>query len=281
MPSPLVDVESWEPDTVVVGVTGPTATLATHGDVDLPLPFASVTKPLTATAVLLAAQEGLLHLDEPAGPPEAHPGVTVRHLLAHASGLPPARGGPVSLPERRRTYSDWGYEVLGELVAVRTGRPFADHLDLVVLRPLGMDATQLVGPAGSGAVGTVHDLLRFARELLAPQLLDQALLDAATRVAFPGLEGVLPGFGRHCPNDWGLGVERKGTKRPHWTGELLSPQTFGHIGSSGAFLWVDPTLELACVELADRPFGPWATEVWPGFSDAVVTAFAPDATSVA
>ena len=276
MTSPLADVSSWAPDTVIVGVTGPTSTLDAHGDVDLRLPFASVTKPLTATAVLLAAQHGLLHLDEPAGPPEAHPEVTVRHLLAHASGLPPARGGPISAPERRRIYSDWGYEVLGELVAERAGRPFADHLDVEVLQPLGMHATRLQGPPGSGAVGTVADLLRFARELLAPRLLDTERQQQATRVAYPGLEGVLPGFGRHSPNDWGLGFELRSTKRPHWTGERLSEQTFGHFGRSGSFLWVDPTRQLACVELADREFGPWAAEVWPGFSDAIVTAYAPD-----
>lgn len=281
MSTPLDDVSSWAPDTVVVGITGPSSTQAAHGDVDLRLPFASVTKLLTATAVLLAAQRGLLHLDEPAGPPEARPGVTVRHLLAHASGLPPARGGPVTAPGRRRIYSDWGYEVLGALVADRAGRPFAEHLDLEVLRELGMRATRLEGPPGSGAVGSVRDLLRFARELLAPRLLDAALLRTATQVAFPGLEGVLPGFGRQAPNDWGLGFERKGDKRPHWTGELLPPETFGHFGRSGSFLWVDPTRQLACVELADLPFGPWAAEVWPGFGDAVVTTFATDAASVA
>jgi CubicO group peptidase (beta-lactamase class C family) len=85
----------------------------------------------------------------------------------------------------------------------------------------------------------VTDLLAFARELLDPQLLDPALLTEATRVAFPGLDGVLPGFGRQSPNDWGLGFELRGTKAPHWTGCELPPTTFGHFGQSGSFLWVD------------------------------------------
>ncbi len=45
--------------------------------------WASVTKPMTALTVLVGCERGLLELDEPAGPP----GATVRHLLAHASGL--------------------------------------------------------------------------------------------------------------------------------------------------------------------------------------------------
>ena len=64
--------------------SGP-APATTTGPADLPFPWASVTKPATALAVLVAVEEGTLTLDEPAGPP----GSTVRHLLAHASGLAP------------------------------------------------------------------------------------------------------------------------------------------------------------------------------------------------
>lgn len=270
-------VRAWAPSSVAIGVASRGGALATYGDIDQRLPFASVTKPLTAYAVLLAAQDGLLHLDEPAGPADASPDLTVRHLLAHASGLPPAPEGPAVPPGQRRIYSDHGFAVLGALLTQRAGTDLATHLDVEVLAPLGMAATRLEGPAGSGAVGTVRDLLRFAGELLDPKLLDPARLRAATEVAFPGLAGVLPGFGRQTPNDWGLGFELKGTKRPHWTGELLSPRTFGHFGRAGSFLWVDPVRELACVELSDLAFGPWAAEVWPGFSDDVVRAFSRDA----
>ena len=58
--------------------------------------------------------------------------------------------------------------------------------------------------------------------------------------SFPGLDGVLPDFGRFSPLDWGLGVELKGAKEGHWSGSLTSPRTFGHFGGSGTFLWVDP-----------------------------------------
>jgi CubicO group peptidase (beta-lactamase class C family) len=89
-------------------------------------------------------------------------------------------------------------------------------------------------------------------------------------VAFPGLVGVLPGFGRQDPNDWGLGPELRDHKSPHWTGSHNSPRTFGHFGQAGGFLWVDPEAGLACACLTDRPFGPWAAEAWPALADDVL-----------
>ncbi len=271
----LGEVEAWEPTTVTVGVTTAERVLATHGPTDELLWFASVSKPLTAYGVLLASQQGEVRLDEPVDVPGGHPGVTVRHLLAHPGGLPLHAGGPTMPVERRRSYSDWAYELLGDLVATRVGTSFEDHLELEVFDPLGMSRTRLGGPAGHGVHGTLDDLLRFARELLAPTLLEPSLLAEATSVAFPGLDGVVPGFGRHSPNDWGLGFELKGTKTDHWTGTRLSPRTFGHFGLSGSFLWVDPDRGLAAAELADRQFGPWARQAWGPFNDRLVTAVAP------
>jgi CubicO group peptidase (beta-lactamase class C family) len=89
-------------------------------------------------------------------------------------------------------------------------------------------------------------------------------------VQFPGLDGVLPGFGRQEPNDWGLTFELRDHKSPHWTGSTNSPRTFGHFGQSGTFLWIDPDLGAACGVLTNRDFGDWAKAVWPAFSDSVV-----------
>jgi CubicO group peptidase (beta-lactamase class C family) len=89
-------------------------------------------------------------------------------------------------------------------------------------------------------------------------------------VAYPGLAGVLPGYGRQQPNDWGLGWEIRGSKDPHWTGATSSPETFGHFGRSGTFLWVDPEAGLACLALTDRDFGDWAIQAWPAFIDQVL-----------
>ena len=114
---------------------------------------------------------------------------------------------------------------------------------------------------------------RLGRELLAPTLVPR-LMPEATRPIFPGLAGVLPGFGRQDPNDWGLGFELRDGKRPHWTGAHNSPGTFGHFGQSGSFLWVDPALGLACAGLAGQSFGEWAVQAWPALSDAVIAELA-------
>lgn len=266
--SVLSQVEDWPVDTVAVGVTDAGTVLDRHGPTDRPFPLASVTKLLTAMGTLIAVQDGLVHLDEPAGPD----GASVRHLLAHASGLPPTEGGPSSPVGARRIYSTVAYEVLGELVAERVGVPFAEHVDIEVCQPLGMTATRITGSPGRDGEGSVDDLLALGRELLSPTLLDDELLTEATSPVFPDLSGVLPGFGRQDPNPWGLGFEIRGGKSPHWTGSRNSPRTFGHFGQSGSFLWVDPDAGLACAELADRAFGEWATEGWPSLSDAVLDA---------
>ena len=98
----------------------------------------------------------------------------------------------------------------------------------------------------------------------------------ATDVQFPGLSGVLPGFGSQRPNDWGLGFEIRDDKSPHWTGSANSGRTYGHFGQSGTFLWVDPQADLALVALADRNFGDWAYSRWPALSDEVLREFGAD-----
>jgi len=266
----LAQVEGWEPDTVAVGVTDDSGTLATHGPTDRRLWLASVTKLLSAYGVLIAAAEGHLHLDEPVEVPGSLETVTVRHLLAHAGGLADTPGGNHRPPEQRRIYADWGYGLLGEVVEQRVGLPFGDHLAIEVFEPLGMNDTTLEGAPGHGGRGTVDDLLRFARELLAPTLVPQGWLTEATRIAYPGLDGVIPGYGRRSPNDWGLGFELQGGKADHWMGTRLPPEAFGHFGRSGSFLWVDPRTGFAAASLADREFGAWARQVWGPFNDRLV-----------
>jgi len=268
-PSGALDaVARWPVGTAAVGVSSASAPLAGTGPLDEALPLASVTKLLTAVAVLLAVEEGTLGLDDPAGPE----GSTVAHLLAHASGLG-LDGVRITLPGRKRIYSNAGFELLGEMLAARSGISFEAYATEAVLQPLGMTRTRVTGHPGYGAVGTAADLLALGRELLAPRVLSPAMLARATTVAFPGLDGVLPGFGAQRPNDWGLGFELKDGKAPHWTGRRNSPRTFGHFGRSGTFLWVDPDAGLACACVSDRDFGPWAAEAWPVLSDDVVATF--------
>lgn len=266
-------VDAWPADHVAVGVVGPAGVLAIRGPAARRFAWASVTKLLSAGAVLVAAEEGIVELDEPAGPK----GSTVRHLLAHASGLPPERGVPLARPGERRIYSNAGYELLGRIVEERAEMPFAEYVRRALLDPLGMTGTNVAGSPAWGASGPLDDLLAFARQLLHPAFVAPETLAEATAVAFPGLVGVLPGFGRMEPNDWGLGFELRNGKRPHWTGELNSPRTFGHFGRSGTFLWVDPEAELGLACLTDREFGDWARAAWPLLSDAVLAELRPRA----
>jgi CubicO group peptidase (beta-lactamase class C family) len=261
-------VQQWPVGTVAVAVVDVSGTVVgSHGPQDLPLRLASVTKLLSAYAVLLAVQEGAVELDQPAGPP----GATVRHLLAHASGLAFDTSKVAATPGTKRIYSNAGFEALSDAVTRSSGIAFTDYLTEAVLEPLGMSSSRLTGTAAAGAVSTCADLARFAAELQAPRLLAREILAEAARVAYPGLDGVIPGYGMQRPNDWGLGFELRDHKSPHWTGNRNSPETFGHFGQSGTFLWVDPMVGAACIALTDRDFGPWARDAWPRFSDTVLT----------
>jgi CubicO group peptidase (beta-lactamase class C family) len=238
-----------------------------RGDgVDRVRPWASVTKALFALAAWIAVEEGTLDLDEPAGPA----GSTVRHLLAHASGLAFEGGAVIGRPGARRIYSNEGIEVAAGVLERRTGMPWWSYAREAVCEPLGMATIDFRGSAAAGARGSVRDLSLLAAELRSPTLVAPTTWALATSVAFPGLPGVLPGFGRQRENDWGLGVEIKGTKSPHWTPPEASTRTFGHFGRSGSFVWVDPVAGVALASLADEPFDDWAREAWPALGSSVL-----------
>ncbi|MFD7441957.1 serine hydrolase domain-containing protein [Streptomyces sp. NPDC059909] len=263
----LALTENWPVPTAAAAVVRADGTVAgAYGPTAHRFPLASVTKPLAAYAVLVAYEEGAVELDEPAGPE----GSTVRHLLAHTSGLAFDEHRVTAAPGTRRLYSNAGFEVLGDHIAKATDIPFAEYLRQAVLEPLGMTSTTLDGSPAKDGVSTVDDLVRFAAEVQAPRLLDARTVLEAMSVVHPGLSGILPGYGHQKPNDWGLGFEIRDGKSPHWTGAMSSPRTFGHFGQSGTFLWIDPEAGAACVALTDRAFGPWAIEAWPPFTDAVL-----------
>lgn len=257
---------TWDVTDVAAAVVGPAGSTVTVGDADQVYGLASVTKLLTAYACLVAVEEGTLELEAAAGPE----GTTVRHLLAHAGGYG-FDSGPLSRPGRSRIYSNTGFDALGEHLTARAAMPAAEYVAAAVLEPLGLTATAVAtGSIAHGARSTVRDMARFVAELLEPTLVARATLAEATTVQFPGLDGVLPGVGPQSPNDWGLGFELRDHKVPHWTGNCNSPATFGHFGSSGTFVWVDPEIGHGLVVLTNRKFGPWALDVWPRLSDGVV-----------
>jgi CubicO group peptidase (beta-lactamase class C family) len=263
-------VADWPVETTSAGITDHDSTLALAGDPDRVGRIASVGKLFAGYAALVALEEGTIALDEPAGPE----GSTVRHLLAHASGLAFDQDRTLSPPGRRRIYSNVGIERFAEHLADRAGMSFEDYLRLGVLEPLEMSGSEVRGSPAYDVWSSVSNMLTFSRELLDPTLISKDTLADATRAHFPDLAGVVPDVGRFDPNPWGLTFEIRDDKRPHWTGTRNSPATFGHFGGSGAFLWVDPEAELATVAITDRDFGPWALEAWPASSDAVLERYA-------
>ena len=275
MSTPLDVIADWPVPAASAAVIGRFGVLAAYGDGAREYRLASVTKPLVARAAQVAVEEGVVDLDTPAGPP----GATVRHLLAHASGYSMHSAQTLAEPGSRRVYSNFGFGVLAETIESQSGIEFGRYLSEAVFEPLGMTASRLDGgaaAAGFGGISTVDDLVFFAADLLAPRTVSAQLHAEAISVQFPGLTGVLPGFGVQRPNDWGLGFEIRDDKSPHWTGTRNSPRTFGHFGQTGTFLWVDPARELSLVVLTARDFDEWAKPLWPALSDEVLREFGPD-----
>lgn len=144
---------------------------------DVAIPWFSMTKLATATAVMNLADRGRLDLDEPVfprvpamrwlRPSAAARTITPRHLLQHSAGLanpmpitwihPADEPGPPSealldrllaahprlrfAPGDRASYSNLGPLILGATIAAVTGQTFASAMADAVLNPLAMSAT--------------------------------------------------------------------------------------------------------------------------------------------
>ncbi|MBQ1678715.1 MAG: beta-lactamase family protein [Oscillospiraceae bacterium] len=137
--------------------------------------LASVTKQFTAAAAMLTVRQGLLSLDDEITkyfPELPYPGVTVRHLLSHTSGIPDyfddadwftgiweeekrvpgndeilrflreTKAKPYFAPGEGLHYSNTGYNLLALLVERRSGVPFEDFLQKNIFEPAGMTATR-------------------------------------------------------------------------------------------------------------------------------------------
>jgi CubicO group peptidase (beta-lactamase class C family) len=297
MDSPLSQIDQWPVPHAAAAVLGTTnlgtgnqgaiGLLAQHGDQHREFRLASISKVLMGYATLIAVEEGSVRLDDVVEsdntaeqddqtvPSSTGAPFTLRHLLSHAGGFGFDSGSPQqSAPATRRIYSNEGIERAARIVEANSGMAFAEYLREAVLEPLGMRNSELRGSPAANMFSTVADLSLFAAELLQPSLLAPETFDDFTRCQFPALAGMLPGIGRFDPLPWGLGVEIKGNKTPHWSGQFTSPATFGHFGGSGTFLWVDPTHTLAAIALSDREFGSWAMVAWPHLSNDIMANYA-------
>ncbi len=138
--------------------------------------LASVTKQFTAAATMLLVQDGRLRLDETLADvwpdfPAYGRHITIRNLLTHTSGLqdyesfvPDSQTRQVKdaevvammkrvdstlfPPGTRFQYSNTGFAVLSEIVAKRSGMPFASFLRTRIFVPLGMHKTLAREDAG-------------------------------------------------------------------------------------------------------------------------------------
>ena len=214
--------------------------------------------------MLVAAEEGIVDLDEAAGPP----GATLRHLLAHASGLPFEAGAPIAQPGTRRIYSNYGFEVAAALVAERAEMPFADYFAVGVGGNRRRAATARRARASKDRS---TDLLALARELpgadahRAPRRSPRR-----ARCSSPGSSACCPASAvRSRTTGASASSSATGSRR---TGPDRGTRrlTFGHFGRSGTFLWVDPEAGIALACLTDLDFGDWAVDAWPRLADAVL-----------
>ncbi len=121
----LATIDAWGAEHAAAALVRPDGSIERHGDVARSFRWASITKLATALAVLSAIDDGVVDLDGPAGPP----GSTVRHLLAHTSGLPFEGEAVLGKPGTRRIYSNPGFDALGALLAGQSRRPFDVVLD--------------------------------------------------------------------------------------------------------------------------------------------------------
>lgn len=117
---------------------------------------ASISKSVTAYAVLRLVDQGLLDLDVPASsylsqpwlPPSAYRDkITIRHLISHSSGLPHqpfAKKIPRFEPGTAYFYSGIGFQYLQKIIEQVTGRSLEDVTRELVFQPLGMTSSSFI-----------------------------------------------------------------------------------------------------------------------------------------
>jgi CubicO group peptidase (beta-lactamase class C family) len=291
--------------------------------------IASMTKPLTATAVLMLQDAGKLNVSDPVEKylPEfrdqwmiAERGtnslvlkrpvrpITLRDLLTHTSGIsdmPPPRieatlaelvigyaNKPLQFePGSKWTYSTAGINVLGRVVEVVSGQPFAEFLDERILHPLGMKDTTFWPTArqarrlatayapGSGGKGLAPTDIYFIKggvvNRARPPLPGGGLFSTAEDMAKfyqcilnDGVAGGKRLLSKEAVaqmtstqtgdlkcgfvDGMSFGLGWGVVKQPLGVTAMLSPGTFGHGGAYGTQGWVDAQHDLIYVMMIQR-----------------------------
>ncbi|GAB3120385.1 serine hydrolase domain-containing protein [Streptomyces calidiresistens] len=245
---------------------------------DTPFDLASLTKLLTAVLVVGLMERGELAPDTrvadrlPRFGAAGKDPITVRHLLAHTSGLRPElplydappgrrleplwREAPLHPPGTERTYSDLNFIALGALLEHVTGRRLDALLRERVTEPLGMTRTGF-GPVPDAAAtedqrrpvakldrgmvrGTVHDENAFALGGIAGHagvFSTAADLGRLCRALLTGGGPILaPRSVRLLLDPPGLGFA---VDQPWFMGGLAGRGAAGHTGFTGTSLVLD------------------------------------------
>lgn len=265
----LATIDEWPVPHAAAAVINQDSVVVTHGETDRIFRLASISKIITSWTCLIAIEEGSVSLEDAVGPPAS----TLRHCLAHASGYGFDNANAIMGVGKRRIYSNTGIEIAAQYVAERTGILFSEYMREAIFEPLGMSDTSLKASPAYAVLSTINDMTLFMKELMKPTLISAVTAQDAITVQYPELGGVIPGLGSYKPNPWGLGIEIRDHKHPHWTGSMNSSQTFGHFGGSGTMMWIDPSINCGLIALTDRNFDEWSAEAltaWPSLSDAVI-----------
>lgn len=234
--------------------------VASEGDATSSFEWASVSKLAVALAVGVEKDWRFIDFDLPIGPQNS----TAAHLLSHSSGVGIDATAPLQPLGHKRVYSSYGYDLLIERIA-KERDPF-EWLKDRCLSPLGIADVTNEGSLAAGLRGSLASLQALTTAWLRGDLLSPQTFATMKTPYLAHLDGVVPGFGSFSPCPWGLGPEIKGTK-DHWMGTAWSPRSYGHFGKSGAMILVDPDEKVALCALSAEPFGPWAQERWPQWTN--------------
>jgi CubicO group peptidase (beta-lactamase class C family) len=206
-------------------------------------------------------------------------------------------------PQVQVLYSNLGPGLLAIAIEQLTGQPFHETLNEQVLQPLHIEGYLGVEPprqpaAIAGALGEHAGTslepynTPFWRALALPWggLVTDADGALALVRAFAGephgflahetafdavhdqTDGLAGGFFEPLwwsSSPWGMGLELRGEKQPHWTPLQASSESYGHAGASGCLVWHDPLAGLTWAVLGTRTFEHWWTQ-WPAIGTAIL-----------
>jgi CubicO group peptidase (beta-lactamase class C family) len=214
------------------------------------------------------------------------------------------QSGLVHDPGLKVSYGNVGFGILGAVVERCTALLYADAVRELVIEPLGIEAylgeepprpttiiadvrsdstggpdpinsaaARATGTPWGGMITTTAGVLALARAFLAGSgFLSPTTAGLGLMNQTPGLSGGF--FGRmiwdDCP--WGAGPELHGVKDPHWAPREASPESFGHVGSTGCVVWVDPCADVAWAILGARTyFNGWILRCGRGIGQRLIS----------